>query len=161
MAPIPRKYKKILAISLPIFIALIVVLAYVYEYTSTTYYCGTTCHIMKPAYETAFHNVHREVNNVNCKDCHIPHDNLAHQVVFKGYSGAKDIYKNAFDPPDVIHTTKWSQNVIQENCIRCHQSIVARVQITDGKRCFECHRGIPHDQSPQPFGTQTIATPIR
>lgn len=161
MAPLPRKYKKILVIALPLMALFIGFIAYMYEHTSTTQYCGTSCHIMKPAYETSFHNVHREVNNVNCKDCHIPQDNIPLALVYKGYSGAKDIYKNTFDPPDVLHATEWSRQVIQKNCIRCHRSVVERVQISDGKRCFECHRGIPHDQSPLPFSLQKISTPIR
>jgi cytochrome c nitrite reductase small subunit len=161
LAPLPRNYKKILVISLPLMALFIGFIAYMYEHTSTTQYCGTSCHIMKPAYETSFHNVHREVNNVNCKDCHIPQDNIPLALVYKGYSGAKDIYKNTFDPPDVLHATEWSRQVIQKNCIRCHRSVVERVQISDGKRCFECHRGIPHDQSPLPFSLQKISTPIR
>lgn len=157
---LPRKYKKYFVISLPLLLISIGFIAFMYEHTSTTEYCGTSCHIMKPAYETQFHNVHRE-ELVGCKDCHIPHDNIPYALVYKGYSGAKDIYKNAFDPPDVLHTTEWSRTVIQDNCLRCHQTVVEKVAIADGKRCFECHRGIPHDQSTQPFSLQKISTSIR
>jgi cytochrome c nitrite reductase small subunit len=161
LASIPRKYKKILAYSLPLLAVFIVFVAYMYEHTSTTQYCATSCHIMKPAGETSFHSVHREENQVNCRDCHIPQNNIPVALVYKGYSGARDIYKNTFDPPDVLHTTEWSRKIIQENCIRCHQSVVERINTSDGKLCFECHRGEPHDKSPQTFSLQKISTPIR
>lgn len=160
MSPIPRKYKKWLAISLPALVIFIAGFAYMYEHTSTTNYCGTTCHIMEPLYESQLHSAHRE-GIVECKDCHLPHDNFLHQVVYKGYSGAKDIYKNTFAEPVVLHTTTWSQNVANDNCIRCHQAVVDRIQVTDGLLCFDCHRHTPHGQGTQSFGFETISTPIR
>ena len=116
---------------------------------------------MKPVYESSFHSVHREENKVNCRDCHIPHDSFLEALVYKGYSGAKDYYKNTFDPPDVLHTTAWSRDIIHENCINCHESVMARVGVSEERQCFECHRGVPHDQPIMPFSLEQTITPIR
>lgn len=161
MAPIPRKYKKLLVISIPVLAIFVGIIAYVYEYTSTTHYCGTTCHIMEEAYETQLHSVHRE-ELVGCGDCHLYHGpNIVYSLVYKGYSGMKDVYKNAFNQPVVLHTTQWSQDVIQNNCQRCHQSVVANIAITDGPQCFDCHRNTPHGQGTQSFSSQVISTPLQ
>ena len=161
MKNLSLRTKKRLLISLLLFIIFGFFLVAQYERTSTTHYCGTTCHIMKPPYETSLHSVHRETNGVGCKDCHIPHDNILEQIAYKGYSGARDYYKNTFDPPDVLHTKEWSRNILQRNCLRCHSTVVAQINTSNGKQCFECHRGEPHDTPTQPFSNQSIYTAIR
>jgi len=161
LTSVPRKYKKLLFISIPALAIFVAIIAYVYEYTSTTNYCGTTCHIMKEAYETQLHSVHRE-ELVGCGDCHLYHGpNIIYSLAYKGYSGMKDVYKNAFDQPVVLHTSQWSQKVIQKNCLRCHESVVTNINITDGTQCFDCHRNTPHGQGTQSFGTQVISTPFQ
>ncbi|KJS48862.1 NapC/NirT family cytochrome c [Desulfosporosinus sp. BICA1-9] len=158
MNSLSSRTKKWLLIGLPLLAIGMFFLVAQYERTSTTHYCGTTCHIMKPVYETSFHSTHRETNNVGCKDCHIPHDNILEQIAYKGYSGARDYYKNTFAQPDVLHTKEWSQKILQRNCIRCHSTVVAGINTSDGKQCFECHRGEPHDTPLQPFSSQPIYT---
>ena len=161
MKRLTKKTKRMLVIGLPVVLSLVLITRYEFEHTSTNRYCVTECHIMKPYYESAFHNIHREENNVNCRDCHIPENNLAEALVYKAYSGARDYYKNTFAPPKALLPKEWSKNIIQENCVRCHAIVVERINHTDGKRCFECHRGIPHEQPIQSFSTQQIYTPIR
>ena len=161
MDNLSSRTKKWLLIGLPLLAIGVFFLVAQYERTSTTHYCGTTCHIMKPPYETSFHSTHRETNGVGCKDCHIPHDNILEQIAYKGYSGARDYYKNTFAQPDVIHAKEWSKKIIQRNCIRCHATVVERINVNNGKRCFECHRGEPHDTPIQPFGSQLIYTAIQ
>lgn len=161
MKNLSSKTKKWLLIGLPLLVICGVFLVAQYERSSTTQYCGTTCHIMKPLYESSFHSTHRETNEIGCNDCHIPHDNILEQIVYKGYSGARDYYKNTYDQPDVLQTKEWSKRIIQRNCIRCHSTVVKEINISDGKQCFDCHRGEPHDQSIQSFGSQTIYTSIR
>lgn len=156
-----QKNKRLLIISSLLVLLLVLITRYEFEHTSTNLYCSTACHIMRPYYESSFHSIHREENNVNCRDCHIPENNLAEALAYKAYSGAKDYYKNIFAPPKAILTTEWSKNIIQDNCIRCHYTIVEKINHTGGKRCFECHRGIPHDQPIQSFSTEDITTPIR
>lgn len=112
------------------------------EYTSTDQFC-TTCHVMKPQQESAYHTIHR-APQVSCKDCHLPHDNVVKMVAYKAYSGSKDVYSNLTGPPDIIRTTAASKDIIQANCIRCHQTVVQNMNTEGGMKCYECHRTIPH-----------------
>ena len=121
------------------------------EYTSTDDFC-VTCHVMEPQKESAFHTIHR-APEVNCKDCHIPQDNVVRMIGYKALSGSKDIYSNVVGPPDIIRTSAMSKDIIENNCIRCHSTTVQNIATTGtpttkgsagGTRCFECHRSIPH-----------------
>ncbi|MFZ3100629.1 MAG: NapC/NirT family cytochrome c [Desulfitobacteriaceae bacterium] len=112
------------------------------EYTSSDAFC-VKCHVMKSHRETAYHTVHR-APQVNCKDCHLPQDNVVRMLGYKAYSGAKDIYSNVVGPPAILRTTAMSKTIIQSNCIRCHSTTVQNIVSTGGKRCFECHREVPH-----------------
>ena len=114
------------------------------EATSTDQFC-VTCHIMEPMAEASVHTAHR-LPEVQCKDCHLPHDNPVKMLGFKAYSGIKDVAINAVGPPDVIRATPISQDIIQVNCIRCHEGLVKNMN-TEGRYCFDCHRSIPHGNS--------------
>ena len=58
--------------------------------------------------------------------------------------------------PQVIKMHSPGQKVVQENCIRCHSTLVSEVQIGkvtapmahagNGKLCWECHREVPHSR---------------
>lgn len=111
------------------------------------------CHLMTPQYLTWTHSSHREV--ANCNDCHVPHNNVANKYFFKAKDGL--YHATIFTlraEPQVIRARQPSIEVIQNNCIRCHQT-----QVTDAKMeafvadhvvnrtdrtCWECHRDVPH-----------------
>jgi len=111
------------------------------------------CHLMTPQYLTWTHSSHREV--ANCNDCHVPHNNVANKYFFKAKDGLyhATIFTMRAEP-QVIRARPPSIEVIQNNCIRCHQT-----QVTDAKTeafvadhvvnrtdrtCWECHRDVPH-----------------
>ena len=111
------------------------------------------CHIMAPQYATWNHSSHREV--AGCNDCHVPHNN----VISKYFFEAKDGLRHAAvftlrSEPQVIQAKEASSNVVQQNCVRCHTSLVtdSRMELYDdqfndlrtGRRCIECHRETPH-----------------
>ncbi len=114
------------------------------ELSSTNEFCAS-CHVMKPMYESSFHNIHR-APQVNCKDCHLPNDNVVKLLSYKAYSGIKDVISNTVGPPEIIRTTAVSKKIIQTNCIRCHATLVQNIPFDGGKLCFDCHRSIPHAQ---------------
>ena len=115
------------------------------EISSTNEFCGS-CHVMKPMLESSFHSVHR-APQVNCKDCHLPNDNVVKMLGYKAYSGIKDVVSNTVGPPDQIRVTLTSKKIIQSNCVRCHATLVQNISPDGGKYCFECHRSIPHGTS--------------
>ncbi|GAA0878198.1 cytochrome c nitrite reductase small subunit [Algoriphagus jejuensis] len=111
------------------------------------------CHLMTPQYITWTHSSHREV--ADCNGCHVPHNNVANKYFFKAKDGLyhATIFTMRAEP-QVIRARQPSVEVIQNNCIRCHQD-----QVTDAKMetfvvdhtanrtdrtCWECHRDVPH-----------------
>jgi cytochrome c nitrite reductase small subunit len=111
------------------------------------------CHLMTPQYITWSRSSHREV--AHCNDCHVPHNNIVSKYYFKAMDGL--YHASIFTiraEPQVIKARGPSIKVIQNNCIRCHESQVtdakmaAFVQDHHAKRtdrpCWECHREVPH-----------------
>jgi cytochrome c nitrite reductase small subunit len=112
------------------------------------------CHIMAPYYATWSHSSHGR--DVTCSDCHIPHDNPARKWYFKSTDGIK--HAAAFTlrkEPQVIQAKPGSDNIIRQNCIRCHTQLNTEFVKTgrteapakmadESTRCWHCHRNIPH-----------------
>jgi cytochrome c nitrite reductase small subunit len=111
------------------------------------------CHVMYPQYATWKHSSHRDV--AVCSDCHVPHDNFFRTYYFKASDGARHAtIFTARAEPHVIQIKNAGKNVVQENCIRCHQDLVEMTTIIEvtgknyhegaGNRCWDCHRDVPH-----------------
>ncbi len=110
------------------------------------------CHIMAPQYATWQHSSHRE--NATCNDCHVPHDNFFSTYRFKASDGMRHatIFTLRHEP-QVIFIREEGAKVVQQNCIDCHQSLIATVKLTTQARqhdaatdrlCWDCHREVPH-----------------
>lgn len=111
------------------------------------------CHVMTTEYITWKHSSHREV--ASCNDCHVPHENVVKKYAFKAKDGL--YHASMFTlraEPQAIVMKEAGQEVVQNNCIRCHFN-----QVTDAKTvswvashvddrldrtCWECHRTVPH-----------------
>ena len=111
------------------------------------------CHVMNSLYASWSHSSHRE--RTNCVDCHMPHDNIVNKYWVKSRDGMKDVYKFTFRMErDVPRATDESRKIIQENCVRCHKSMIKSVNPImtgimmdtewNGTQCWDCHRQIPH-----------------
>ncbi len=111
------------------------------------------CHVMYPQYASWKHSSHSQV--ASCSDCHVPHDNMAKKYFFKAADGARHaaIFTARLEP-EVIHIKQAGITAVQDNCVRCHQDLVEMttlIEITgknyqqsQGKRCWDCHREVPH-----------------
>ncbi|MEP0713701.1 cytochrome c nitrite reductase small subunit [Algoriphagus sp.] len=111
------------------------------------------CHIMTPQYITWTHSSHREVTD--CNSCHVPHDNVVNKYFFKAKDGLyhASVFTARMEP-EVIVAKQASANVIQNNCIRCHQDQVTdakteafvadHLENRTGRTCWDCHREVPH-----------------
>ncbi|MDW8072535.1 MAG: cytochrome c nitrite reductase small subunit [Anaerolineae bacterium] len=103
------------------------------------------CHVMDTAYESWYHSSHARW--ATCNDCHTPHA-LLPKYVTKVEAGLRHV--TAFvlgDIPPAIRMRRSSQQIVQENCIRCHQVTVEDVLAGPMKfdmYCFECHRQVAH-----------------
>ena len=100
-----------------------------------------SCHVMESEYEAWFHaGAHRRVA---CAECHLPNNNLAIHYVWKAIDGFKDVvvfYSGKV--PEQIMLSSHGAKVLQENCIRCHETTVMMIDQT--RTCWKCHRGITH-----------------
>ncbi len=111
------------------------------------------CHIMAPQYATYTHSSHREW--AHCNDCHVPHNNVFNKYYFKAKDGLRHATMFTLrKEPQVIFIHKAGREVVQDNCIRCHEkllrdeTIIARNDVFHHNRldrpCWECHREVPH-----------------
>ena len=88
-------------------------------------------------------------NTPVCADCHTPHA-LIPKYIVKAQSGYHHVTAFVFgNIPDAIRAKESSKEVIQENCIRCHEKTVEDVadgQMDAGRYCFSCHRSVAHGE---------------
>lgn len=105
------------------------------------------CHVMDAAYEGWYHSGHRMW--ANCSDCHTPHA-LIPKYIVKAESGYHHVTAFTFgNIPVAIRAKTSSKEVIQENCIRCHEETVSAMldnTMEFDRYCFECHRSIAHGE---------------
>ncbi len=139
---------------LPIFLAILAVVGVTLlgmQLTNFTIYLGNdptacnSCHVMGTVYEGWYHSQHRQW--ATCTDCHAPHAFIPKYFV-KATSGMRDVFAVSTGRiPAAIRTIPASREIVQENCIRCHEETVSEVadgQVNAGRYCFDCHRTEPH-----------------
>jgi len=127
--------------------------ARVTSYLSDDPQACVNCHVMTPVYNSWMHSSHREW--ANCNDCHVPQDNVIKKYYFKAKDGL--YHASVFTAraePDVIKMKEASQEVVQQNCIRCHVQQVTQVKYDGwleghrenrtGRQCWSCHKQVPH-----------------
>lgn len=110
-------------------------------------FCGT-CHAMKAEASTFAHSTH---SNLECTDCHLPHDNIANYMFEKGRTGMIDTYHEVMrDYPAHIVLSEDGRKTVDANCVRCHENTMKNVHADLGKDldtggdCIKCHSNIAH-----------------
>ena len=111
--------------------------------SGTPEFCAQ-CHVMEAEYENWFHNGgHRRLK---CIDCHLPNDNMARHLTWKGYTGMQDVFIfYSGRVPETIELSASGAVLLQENCRRCHEETVAK--INEDRNCWQCHRRLSHRNS--------------
>ncbi|MEW6290302.1 MAG: cytochrome c nitrite reductase small subunit [Thermodesulfobacteriota bacterium] len=99
------------------------------------------CHVMEAEYDAWAHTgAHRREQ---CVDCHLPNENVTLHYAWKSIDGLKDtlaFYSGKV--PERIMITAHGREVVQRNCIRCHETTVQ--DIDQQRLCWTCHRRIAH-----------------
>ncbi len=137
---------------LPALAAAVIALGVFVFVTDAPAYAGTAsatcanCHVMDSNYENYYHAAHHAA--AVCADCHLPHQNEIAYYFEKGQLGMHDVYVfSTGQTPEVIDISLHSQTIVQQNCIRCHEStvesILAAAQPFD-RNCWDCHRNVAH-----------------
>ena len=110
------------------------------------------CHIMNEQYDGWLHGPHGRVTT--CNDCHVPHDVVGKYLTKAehGWRHSKAFTLNDFHEP--IQITPSSLEVVLNNCVRCHQSMVDSVTshaasyptISEpaATNCVQCHAHVAH-----------------
>lgn len=152
----PPKWRFPVMVLTSILFGVILFLFYVskaHSYLSDKPETCTNCHIMAPQYATWNHSSHREV--AHCNDCHVPHNNIFNKYYFKAKDGLR--HATIFTlkkEPQVIFIHEEGAQVVHDNCIRCHSNLLTDPKLLssveahktnrEDRRCWECHREVPH-----------------
>lgn len=105
------------------------------------------CHIMQEQYDGWQKSSHHGV--ATCNDCHVPQD-LAGKYLAKalnGYHHSRAFTLQDFHEP--IRIKEGNAAILQENCVRCHASLVHELIADRGahgerRSCVACHRSVGH-----------------
>jgi len=104
------------------------------------------CHVMDSQYENWYHAPHEKFTE--CVDCHLPHENIVVYYLEKGRQGAKDVYAfTTGNIPVPIRASDKTREIIQANCIHCHEGLVEDILMGNqpfDRYCWDCHRNIAH-----------------
>jgi len=153
----PPGWRKAVALILGIFVGLGLYVFYIsnaVSYLSDNPETCINCHVMNPQYATWFHSSHRE--RASCNDCHVPHDNAFNKYFFKAKDGLRHAAMFSLRlEPQVIYIKEEGAEVVQQNCIRCHNDLITDNKMlaktnqfdhfrTEGRHCWSCHREVPH-----------------
>ena len=152
----PHRWKLPVTVVLAIFLGLFFYSIYLSKagsYLSDNPQTCINCHVMVPQYATWNHGSHREL--ASCNECHVPHNNVVSTYYFKAKDGLRHATMFTFRlEPQVIHIKDAGIEVVQQNCLRCHEELIitAEQQVNnkafhserETRLCWECHRETPH-----------------
>lgn len=87
-----------------------------------------------------------------CVDCHLPHS-LIPKLIAKsdnGYRHSKGFTLQDFQEP--IMMTRRNRQILNDNCLRCHDAMVHNLASVTGDRakavqCTHCHRSVGHGET--------------
>ena len=127
------------------------------------------CHVMAPQYATWERGSHGRV--ATCNDCHVPHENMVRTYMFKAQDGLRHASVFTFRlEPQVIQIKQAGKEVVQENCLRCHDHLTSLARIGtqsfvetqhgEGKACWDCHRDVPHGRVSSLASTPYARVPV-
>jgi cytochrome c nitrite reductase small subunit len=101
------------------------------------------CHVMQSEYENWFYSAHR---NFKCVECHLPNTSFPRHATWKGIEGMRDVFFfYTGQVPETIRLSEHGQSTLVENCRRCHEEMVSR--INEDRQCWSCHRRVSHQST--------------
>jgi cytochrome c nitrite reductase small subunit len=154
----PPNWRPVVAVLSGIFFGLGVFVFYICKapsYLSDNPETCINCHVMNPQFNDWAHSSHRNV--ATCNDCHVPHNNFFSKYLFKAKDGLR--HATIFtmrNEPQVIYILEAGKEVVQSNCIRCHERVVGTEYLCSvlpgyynhlkERQCLNCHRETPHSR---------------
>jgi len=167
----PDNWKILVIIMLGVFFGLFI---YVFKISKAGSYLSddpktcVNCHLMAPQYATWQHSSHRLW--ASCNDCHVPHNNVFNKYYFKAKDGLR--HSTMFTlrlEPQVIFIHEEGQEVVFNNCKRCHSNLLdidqklTNINFSHNRserKCWECHREVPHGRVNSLSSTPNARVPL-
>ncbi|MFN0118359.1 MAG: cytochrome c nitrite reductase small subunit [Elusimicrobiota bacterium] len=119
------------------------------SYFSTDPKACVNCHIMQPQFDSWQKASHHTV--ATCVECHLPHDLIPKYIAKaeNGYHHSKGFTFQDFHEPIMINEK--NSRILQDNCIRCHDSMVHDLVGADKSnwkslKCVHCHSNVGHGE---------------
>lgn len=115
------------------------------SYLSSDPRACANCHIMEPQFDSWQKASHHTA--AVCVDCHLPHAGVEKWLA-KARNGWN--HSSAFtlqNFPEPILITPPNAQILQENCLRCHDALVHDIAAASGPpRCVACHVSVGHGE---------------
>ena len=99
-----------------------------YSYLTNNPAACTNCHVMQAEYDAWVKSSHRSA--ATCNDCHTPHNFIGKYAVKANNGFWHSFYFTSGRYPDTIEITKFDQQVTENACRRCHQTLRRRSTAT-------------------------------
>jgi cytochrome c nitrite reductase small subunit len=137
---------------------------FAFRYAEGLSYFGTApsacanCHIMQPQFDAWQKGSHHAA--AVCIDCHLPSGFVEKYLVKaeNGYRHGKLFTTQTFAEPIFVQAR--GREILEENCVRCHGSLVAELvphenDAKHGISCVRCHAGVGHGEAARLGGRLT------
>ncbi|MBE2252991.1 MAG: cytochrome c nitrite reductase small subunit [Myxococcus sp.] len=114
------------------------------SYLRTAPEACVNCHIMQPQYDGWLKGPHHDV--AVCVDCHLPQAFVPKYLTKaeNGWRHGKLFTTQTFVEP--IQIAPAGREVLQANCVRCHEALVSHLGPDDGLPCVHCHADVAHGE---------------
>ncbi len=116
-----------------------------FSYLSTDPKACTNCHVMNEQYDAWSKSGHR--HTATCVECHLPHAGVAKWIAKADHGFRHSAAFTLQNWKEPIEITAHDRVLVQENCVRCHASLVQAMHpsgtVTDVD-CLHCHTGAGH-----------------
>jgi nitrate/TMAO reductase-like tetraheme cytochrome c subunit len=111
---------------------------------STSTFCGTACHELRPAYDgwlESPHNLNAQGLKAECVECHLPpQEQFIYNLYTKATTGGTEVWHHymgpAYDRAKIIEHVK--ANMSNDTCLRCHKDLLAQ---PSSKAVMYMHKG--------------------
>jgi cytochrome c nitrite reductase small subunit len=118
-----------------------------FSYLSSDPRACVNCHVMHEQYDAWTKSGHR--HTATCVECHLPHEGLAKWVAKADHGFRHSVAFTVQNFKEPIEITPRDRLLVQDNCVRCHESFVHAVFRSPGPArealdCLRCHAGAGH-----------------
>ncbi|HLE10742.1 MAG: cytochrome c nitrite reductase small subunit [Bdellovibrionales bacterium RIFOXYD12_FULL_39_22] len=119
-----------------------------FSYASSDPAVCANCHAMNHQYDSWIASGHHHV--ATCNDCHMPSTSFNKLLAkaLNGWNHSVAFTLENYHRP--IQIKEYNKNILQRNCIRCHQALMEDTLLNLYKEghsmnlCIHCHKNIGH-----------------